>query len=341
MKRKILYTLLGCTGMFLAACNDDDIKPSIDISPEYESVLELTPNSIHADTLIKGWYDEYGCAVLYKFEKKDFGWLWTDQLNYYYELCDVTKQEDSVAVENMVRYIGNLIASKDEEELVSTLPYKIFLTKELHDGDEKSDDYVNLLYNGQNAIMLGYLSSETESFDEATFGTNLNATYTTLIYNALTPKPTEFIASRETCGNTGLIILPDNDAVESEPEWEPEVYPDFIPRDDTGEVSTYDTYYHKANVLGYITSYGASPGTAPMYIPDEAQDYADYLSFITGQPGSYIRPRTQYYWRIAKRATLLIEYYREYQGEDLIATQNANFPDDPVTMEDFAYEERY
>ena len=91
---------------------------------------------------------------------------------------------------------------------------------------------------------------------------------------------------------------------------------------------------HEANVCGYIIAY------LPTHVqePTEAQDYADYLTFLTKRPGSEIRQITNFYWRVAYRATLFMEFYKEAFGEDLIAIQNAAFPDDKVTLEDFNYE---
>ena len=344
MKKRILYSIMGVASLLFAAC-EDDITPSIDITPEYDYLLELTPNSVHADTVISEIYQKYEVAILYKFEEKDFRWLWADQINYYYEPLDISLQEDSIALENMIRYIETaLIEGKDEATLRKTLPYKMFLTKEMHSGSSKDDDYSNVVYNGQDAILIGYMSSATEAYDEAIFISGLGTVYNTLMYNALDPKPTDFINSREASSlnlsGGGLVTSPANEAIETEPEWE--TYPEFLLEELGGAVVTNPYgYYHMGNVMGYIYTYGTKPGTATLYLPDEATDFADYYAFITGNPGSYIRERTQYYWRIAKRATLLIEYYQEYQGEDLIATQNANFPDDPVTMDDFAYVDRY
>jgi hypothetical protein len=96
----------------------------------------------------------------------------------------------------------------------------------------------------------------------------------------------------------------------------------------------FENLYHEANVCGYILAYLPSRVQAPT----EAQDYADYLTFLTKRPGSEIRQITNFYWRVAYRATLFMEFYKEAFGEDLIAIQNAAFPDDKVTLEDFNYE---
>lgn len=337
MKQRLIYYLLGLCSLCFSACSEE-ITPSVDVTPEYGHLLQLTKESCHADTIICDWYKKYNCAVVYEFEDQDISWLWTSKLSNYYEKLDISIKEDSIILETMIKYIKDqMIDPNDDAVLKKALPYRIFITKEFHEKSDKTSAYVNSMYNGQDALIIGYLKSATAPFDEATFSANLNALYSKLVYNGLNPKPTDFTQSREAC-SSNLIILPENDAIENEPEWN--TYPDFIPiNPSTGKPALYDQYYHQANVLGYVTSYGKKAGQAPTYIPDEATDYGDYLSFITKQPGTYIRQRTQYYWRMAKRAGLLIKYHKETQNEDLIATQNANFPDDKVTLEDFDYDE--
>ena len=59
MKKNLLYTLMAIGCLSLASCGEDDLTPSIDISPEYEANLALTKSSIHADTVIYKWYQKY------------------------------------------------------------------------------------------------------------------------------------------------------------------------------------------------------------------------------------------------------------------------------------------
>lgn len=339
MKSKIIYSVLLACGLCFGSCSEDEVEPKIDITPEYDYLLNLTKESIHADTIIAEWYKKYNCAALYSFEEKDFRWLWAGKINSYYECLDVSQKEDSIALETMVRYVNDyLITAGDEKTLKKVLPYRIYFTKEFHEKNDKNSTYLNVLHNEQDALIIGYLSKEDTPYDETTFGTGLSGMFIKLSYNALNPKPEKFINSREKGKFGDMVLSPENPSIEDEEEWKN--IPDFVPKnEETGEVDTYDKYRHQANVMGFVTSVAKKAGTAPTYAPDEATDYGDYLSFITKRPGSYIRERTQYYWRMAKRGGLLIEYYKEYQGEDLIATQNANFPDDKVTLEDFSYDE--
>lgn len=337
MKSKIIYSVLLACGLCFGSCSEDEIEPKIDITSEYDYLLNLTKESIHADTIIAEWYKKYDCAALYSFEEKDFRWLWAGKFNGYYELLDISQKEDSMALETMVKYVNDyLIAMGDEKTLKKVLPFRIYFTKEFHEKNDKSSSYLNVAYNEQDALMVGYLNGEDTPYAATDFEYNLNGMYIKFSYNALDPKPKKFIDSREKC-KSNMVLMPENSSIQDEEEWKK--YPDFL-TDENGELKDpFDAQRHQGCVLGFVASVAKKVGTVPAYVPDEATDYGDYLSFITKRPGSYIRERTQYYWRMAKRGGLLIEYYKEYQGEDLIATQNANFPDDKVTLEDFSYDE--
>ena len=132
----------------------------------------------------------------------------------------------------------------------------------------------------------------------------------------MSKRPDKFFESRIPV-KYSLLTCPEDPAIEEEQK----IKPDF------------DNPDHVANVCGYIVGYLS----ARTRLPNEIQDYADYLTFLTKNPGSEIRKITGFYWRIAWRATLFIEYCMEANGEDLIAVQNAAFPDDKVTMDDFKY----
>lgn len=102
MKKNLLYTFMAIGCLSLASCGEDDLTPSIDISPEYEANLALTKSSIHADTVIYKWYQKYNTAILYKFNDNDPTWLWSSKLTNGFKKFDISNREDSIAVEEMV-----------------------------------------------------------------------------------------------------------------------------------------------------------------------------------------------------------------------------------------------
>lgn len=138
MKKNLLYTFMAIGCLSLASCGEDDLTPSIDISPEYEANLALTKSSIHADTVIYKWYQKYNTAILYKFNDNDPTWLWSSKLTNGFKKLDISNREDSIAVEEIVDNLQTqLFAGYPEDFLTEHLPYRIFLTKQLY---KKADE---------------------------------------------------------------------------------------------------------------------------------------------------------------------------------------------------------
>lgn len=321
MKKLIIYSLLGMA-FTLGACSEEALEPAIDIKPEYEKALELNDQSIHADSLIWNWYKAYDCATLYSFSSQDFSWLWAGKFTNGYTPFDKSKPEDREALNELTDIIAEKFLSKyGADFLKRNLPYKIFLVKELsntYKSPAESNKLVPALSNNQDAMFISWLDKDGDAYSASKLETEITNVFGTFFYERLTEKPEKFIATRPNL-LANLVTIPKDEQMKKDLKKKPD----------------FENDQHNANVCGYIKAYL----TTKVKAPDEAQDYSDYFSFITGNPGSEIRKITQFYWRVAMRGTLFIEYYKKVNGEDLIATQNAAFPNDKVTMEDFAYEE--
>lgn len=321
MKKLALYTLLSGALLFSGCATEEDITPNIDTTPEYEELLKVTESSSEIDKTIYEWYQKYNTAFLYKFEDNDFSWLWTSKFNRTYVKFDPSNEEDMAMLEKQLNYIKTkLLDMYDEETLKNALPYKVFLVKELRSTanatSSLSSTWVLAVSNGQDAMMIGYLK-KTSPFSASNFETELGSVFGGFFFNKMPIKPTKFMETRPVL-IAKLVTLPKDAQMKADLK----VKPDF------------ENENHDANVCGYIIGY------LPTHVqePTEAQDYADYLTFLTKRPGSEIRKITNFYWRVAYRATLFMEFYKEAFGEDLIVTQNAAFPDDKVTLEDFNYD---
>lgn len=326
MRTKYIFlALASLLSVVLTGCSCDELTPQIDVQPEYEQKLQLNANSTHADSLIYQWYKDYNCAILYDFEEKDFRWLWASQTSHYYEKFDITNEEDSAALEKVLGYMESYFTSNyDSTFLAKNLPYKIFLTRELHKYS-KDRSYENVLYNDQDAMFIGYMKSESGSFSSYNFNNNLGTVFAQIFFGNLSPQPTAFMNSAVTL-KYNLLSWPIDETIYNEVNTL--AYPDWLDKSVFA-----DRCVHFAHAVGYVKG---KNGTT--IAPTQAQDYADMLGFITSNPGSYIRQHVSYYWRLAMRAGLLIEYFKEAKGEDLIAQQNEKYPDDKITLEDFSYE---
>lgn len=165
--------------------------------------------------------------------------------------------------------------------------------------------------------MVGYLQKTGKPITASNFETGIGSVFGNFFFAKLPVKPTKFLETRPSL-LANLVTIPNDAQMKADLK----IKPDF------------ENDNHSANVCGYIIGY------LPTHVqaPTEAQDYSDYLTFLTKKPGSEIRQITSFYWRVAWRATLFMEFYKEAYGEDLIDIQNAAFPDDKVTAEDFNYE---
>lgn len=316
MKRNILCSLLGL--LLLAGCSEEEITPQLDMTPEYEKQLAVDENSSQIDKTIYDWYKKYNSAFLYKFEDKDISWTWTSTQPRYYVPWDVTNEEDMAMLEIQLAKVEEYLLSRYEEDVLKKfLPYKVFLVKELRSTNSTlSSAYAVALYNGQDAMFVGYLQRRGALPADSKFDSELSSILESLVFSNLEQYFSRFMDSRVPV-NFKLLSWPEDPSIEEEQK----IKPDF------------ENDNHLANVCGYIIGYNISH----TQLPTEIQDYADYLTFLTKNPGSEIRKITNFYWRVAWRASLFMEGYKVANGKDLIEVQNAAFPNDKVTMEDFKY----
>lgn len=331
--KKILYSILFASLSFsLTSCNDEDeLTPKIDTSMEYEAQLRENASKSETDAKIWEWYQKYGTAFIFEFEDKDFKWNWASTFTNAYTPYDRNSPEDMEQLAQSVKKIEDgFLANYTEDFLKRNLPFRIFLVKTLRSSSSTtstlSSSWVNCATNKQDAMIIGD-SSKTGKFTQANYTTNLATVFLEFFYDKLPVEPTKFIESK-TEVKYKLVTTPNDPKIDAEISETENLYADDVEMAHRG--------WHAANVCGYVKGYGMTGVTAPT----DSQDFADFLNFVTERPGSEIRRLAQHYWRLAWRATLFIDYYARYMDEDLIATQNAKFPDDPVKMADFAYVRR-
>ena len=319
--KNLLYTSMAAIALLFTACSSESLTPLVDTTPEYQAQLEANASKSEVDARIYEWYQKYGTAVLYDFRDAEFSWLWAGKFNKVYTKFDPTSAEDMEKVGKLLDVIESKLFSKyTEDVLKSSLPYRIFLVKELKnttDPDASSASYwKSVMSNDQDAIIVGYGKKGGAMFSASDYETELGNAFGTFFFAHMTVKPEKFLASRVPV-KFNLVTWPVDAKIQTEQKTKPD----------------WENTAHAANVCGYIKGYTLTG----VMVPTEAQDYSDYKSFITENPGSYIRLRTQFYWRMAMRGKLFIEYYQLANGENLIETQNKKFPEDKVTLDDFAY----
>lgn len=320
--KKYIFTIIYIVICLLNfSCKESSLSPSLDLSPEYDILLSKQASQSEVDAKIYNIYKTYHMAILYKFTQKEFEWGWASKVYKSFVPIDFSKEEDQEALANMVKYIETyLLKAYPEDFLKKNLPYRIFLSKELHSGSSIETSYINSYYNEQDAIMLGYMSSEKKSYSESKFRDNLAAEFAKIFFENLSVKPTKFFAAVPKL-KWNLVSAPEDPVLQAAQKQ----FPDFVDKSDFTQKNM-----HSANVIGFIRGKNNT-----VMRPTDAQDYADFLAFITNNPGSYIRQRTLYYPRLALRGKLFLEYILNTQKEDLIAIQNKAFPTDKLDLTDF------
>ncbi len=325
--KKILFIFITVA---LYACSESALTPKVDTANEYEAKLRERATQSDYDAQIWDWYQNYQTAFVYDFTQEEFSWLWSSKFTDSYEQFDLTQPDDVAKLSTFVKAIQHgFITKYSHERLATTLPFRVFLCKKLNPavGSFSDKDTISTT-NGQDAIIVGYENKKGVPYDETTLANALSKSFALFFFNKLPYPPTEFIESRTEC-NYNLVTIPADPAIEGEFTSTP-----YLTNDTNSP--TYKS--HRGYVCGYIRSY------LPTYVqvPTEQVDFADYLAFLTCNSAEYIRTYTKNYWRIAKRASIFIKYWKEAMGEDLIESHAQQNPDEkfPLSASDFTYVEK-
>lgn len=330
MKKTFIIGIFAILGLAFVGCGEESIVPSVDTRNEYAQKLEARKDNYKADALIWNWYEKYHSSFVYDFTDEEFHWLWASVFSDTYEQFDLTNEEDREKLDAFTQEIEDGFISKyTDERLSSTLPFRIFLCKKLNPQSSSfSAKDTIATTNGQDAIVVAYEGRSGQPFNQQELSNELSKSFALFFFDKLPKVPVEFIESRTEC-KFNLVTVPTDGKVEGE----------FTT---TSPISTDKNSFayknHKANVCGFIRAY------LPTYVqvPTEKVDFADYLAFLTCNSSDHIRKYCQNYWRIAKRSSIFLKYWKENLGEDLIQTHREKFPDekDPLTERDFMYVER-
>ncbi len=320
-----------CAGLLLfSACHEEALTPQIDTSNEYAPRLEARKDNSTADALIWQWYEQFHSAFIYDFSDIEFHWLWASTFSDQYIQFDTEDADDRARLDRFAQTIQDGFVSKYSiERLESTLPFRIFMCKQLNPtASSFSDKDTISTTNGQDAIIVAYQGRSGEPYDQQTLSNALSKSFALFFFDKLPKYPTSFVESREAC-NYSLVTVPTNSAIEGE-------FTSVKPLSSDKNSAVYKN--HKANCCGYIRAY------LPTYVqvPTEQVDFADYLAFLTCNDADYIRSYTKNYWRIAKRASIFIKFWKEVMDEDLIKSHNEKFPNEayPLSISDFTYVEK-
>ena len=127
----------------VAACSDDDIKPSED-----NQLVVFPQGNADYDADIVDIYNMYGTQMLYDYNDEMFRWQITDKLGYI--STPANQPADKAHIKDAIAFMRrNCFDFYDQDSLKSILPYRIYLASNLgkifeYSGTNASGVYVNI-----------------------------------------------------------------------------------------------------------------------------------------------------------------------------------------------------
>lgn len=299
--KKFKYIIIGATMLCgFTACSSDSESVPLDelIAPEY-NLNKGTQGSV--DELIYQIHEKYGTYILYSFDETDFRRKWNGKWMAWY--APANTGENLKYVERIVNVLNEKVLKKYDEEFVrKNFPYKVFLVDTLCETSTYNKRRVkNVLSNGNNAIAVSNVGVASDSWGDKEWqklSIELETAFTIFYYSSLTKKPLKFISLRFQKLTFPTVSDPDK---------------------------VYDKYKYSCYSVGYVT------GKLNTYLPPaEDQDFAEFVSLITGTNGTELKRIFTRFAAMKERGAALYLFMKNEMNTDLIKTQNANFPEDPL-----------
>lgn len=304
--KHIIPIVLLLVVLAFGSCGEKKLTPLEDLSgKEYDlpeakaGTLQYKINQIH---------EKYGTYVLYEFEERDFQRLWTGKWRKWYAPVKLDQGGEKY-VEMIVDALENKLLSKFDQQFVRrNFPYRVFIVDSLCStstfNKNRLSDFES---NGTNSIAISNAGKVLDDWDESAwnnFETQLNMQFCLFYYPSLEVKPIDFLALAP-----AKFILPSY-------------------KDPTGTYPDYEaTCYNSGVIKGRM-------GTT-MLKPKPEEDFAFFVQFLTGTPGSRMVDIMTRFPLVKERGMLLYKFMKENMDTDLVKTQNNNFPDDKFPISTF------
>ncbi len=290
--------LLALALATLASCQKDDITPQEPLTdPQY--VLPQGEEG-SADAIIYDINQKYGSYILYKdITDKDILRMWTSVWNAQYVLVDPVA--DQAAVKAVATLLRDSVYYRADPGFAKThFPYKIVLAKEFKRLSGTSYSEVDTIFNGQNLLAIGKVTTAMTTMTDAqkvTLVFKMNRAVYNSFYSWLPVKPVAFNASAPASAPT----------VTGSPE--------------AGH--GWSTANHRMWTAGFL--FGNNGGTTTTK-PNAGVELCDYVMMLTTIKASEINDRLRCYPMLKMRTKLLYPFLRDELKIDVIGTQNRNCP---------------
>ena len=288
-------------------CSEDDIKIDESLG---EPLIELPrgePGSV--DEMIYKIFERYGTYVLYKFDEQTIRQKWTGGWSNWYV---PVKEGNEEYIRKMVNFLQEEFLDGYTDEFVrKNLAHKIFLVDSLDKYSEYSEDLMTFA-SSDYMYVISNVGEAMDDFDEADWYGLKNEivnTFTQSFYGSAEIKPTKFLSLAATASIIKQVADPEGE---------------------------YEKGQHSAYLVGYVHGKALpNGGYVDILKPTSEQDFADYITFLTTNTKAELTNVLTRYSKMRERALALVPYLKNVLELDVIATQNKNCPEDPVSPDFF------
>lgn len=305
MKRMKYSIILSCLLAWTAFACSDDLAVDENLAEIGYDLPQGEAGSV--DALIYDIYERYGTYVLYDFDEQDIRVEWKGDWNNHYSPVPEGSEQ---YIRQTIEFIqAELLDGYTDDFVRRNLVYRIFLVDSIYSNfyDDEQTGF-SAREHGWIIGNVGPRMAEWTDEDWSELKTTLTTEFTSAFYDAAPVRPTQFLAMR---------------------------YTESIPMDLEDPLGEYEAQRYTMYTYGYIR--GWSVGSNETWLdPDEEQDFADYVTFLTMTPATELMHVLERFENVRERAKVLVPYLDTTLGLGVVATQNKNCPDDPIAEDYFS-----
>lgn len=306
--KKVKYNILMlCLLAWAAFACSDDLAIDESLAEVGYELPQGEEGSLEA--LIYDIYERYGTYVLYDFDEQDIQVEWTGSwTNNYSPVPEGSEQYIRQTIEFMQT---ELFDGYTDDFVRRNLVYRIFLVDTLNALFAEPDEFEYVVEREHGWVIgnVGPRMAEWTDEDWSTLQTELTSLFTLSFYEAAPIKPTQFLALR---------------------------YGEFsLPMDLEDPLGEYEAQRYTTYTYGYVRAMVIANGETWL-CPDEDQDFADYITFLTTTPATELMHVLERFETMRERAKVLVPYLDTTLGLGVVATQNKNCPNDPIAEDYFS-----
>lgn len=291
------------------ACSEDNLHIDEDLAKPQYILSPGEPGSL--DAVIFDIHERYGTYVLYDFDEVDIRTNWTTGWSNWYA---GVKKGNEKYVKQMIEFVQKSLLDGYTDDFVrANLVYQLFLVDSLCTSWTYDEDDLTNILKKEHAWIISNVGPQLDDWTESDWTAlknELMSLFTLSFYDGAAIKPTQFMALRQ----AGLIIP--TTAVDPEGKYGKEQYG-----------------FYK---VGYVRWRTLPHGRPNSMAPQEAQDFADYITFLTTTPATELSYVLKRFERMKERTQVLVPYLNNILHLDVVATQNKNCPEDKISADFFS-----